>query len=52
MTDKELLQLKMLMDIKRKVDRQTWLSDFSSNIAGNALWDGLVWVGRMLFKRL
>ena len=39
-------------DIHRRVSKQTWLSDFSSNIAGNAVWDGLVWVGRALLKRL
>jgi len=39
-------------EIHRKVSGQTWLSDFSSNIAGNALWDGLVWVGSRLLRRL
>ena len=39
-------------EIHSKVSRQTWLSDFSSNLAGNAIWDGLVWIGSRLFKRL
>jgi len=39
-------------EIHRKVAHQTWLSDFSSNIAGNAVWDGLIWIGRALMKRL
>ena len=40
-----------LVDINNKVSRQTWLSDFSSNIAGNAVWDGLVWLGTRLLRR-
>lgn len=39
-------------EIHRKVANQTWLSDFSSNIAGNAVWDGIIWIGRALVKRL
>jgi hypothetical protein len=39
-------------EIHRKVARQSWLSDFSSNIAGNAVWDGLTWLGRTLLRRL
>lgn len=41
-----------LDEIHRNVTSQTWLSDFSSNIAGNALWDGLVWIGSKLFRKL
>ena len=41
-----------IADIDEKVSRQTWLSDFSSNIAGNALWDGLVWLGSRLIRKL
>ncbi len=37
-------------EIHEKVSKQTWLSDFSSNIAGNALWDGLVWLGTKLIR--
>lgn len=39
-------------EIHEKVSKQTWLSDFSSNIAGNAVWDGLVWVGSRLLRKL
>lgn len=42
-------QEKQMDEISNKM---SWLSDFSSNIAGNAVWDGLVWLGRSLFKRL
>jgi len=37
-------------EIHVKVAKQTWLSDFSSNIAGNALWDGLVWISSKLIR--
>lgn len=52
MTEKELMQLRMLEDINRKVSRQTWLSDFSSNIAGNAAWDAAVWLVSRLLRKL
>lgn len=39
-------------DIHKKVAKQTWLSDFSSNLAGNAVWDGLIWIGSRLFRKL
>ena len=35
-----------------KKNRQTWISDFSSNIAGNAVWDGILWIGSRLLRRL
>lgn len=31
---------------------QSWWLDFSSNIAGNAVFDGAVWLISKLFKRL
>ena len=52
MTDEEFMQLMMLDEINRKVSRQTWWSDFSSNIAGNAAWDGLVWLATRLLRKL
>lgn len=30
--------------------QQTFASDFASNIAGNAVWDGLLWIARKLIK--
>lgn len=41
-----------IVDINEKVSRKTWLSDFSSNIAGNAVWDGLAWISSHLLRRL
>ena len=45
-------QNQQLADISKKVNSQSWLSDFSSNIAGNAVWDGLVWIASRLIKKL
>ena len=52
MTDEELMQLRLLAEINRKVSRHTWWSDFSSNIAGNAVFDGLVWLASRLIRKL
>lgn len=52
MTDKELMQLRMLADINRKVSKSHWWSDFSSNVAGNAVFDGIVWLASRLIKKL
>ena len=36
----------------RNIDRrQSWWLDLSSNVAGNAIFDGAVWVVRRLLKR-
>ena len=45
-------QKREIDEIHEKVSNQTWLSDFSSNIAGNAVWDGLIWLGSRLFRKL
>ena len=45
-------QEQQLIDVDKKVSRQTWLSDFSSNIAGNAVFDGAVWLFSKLLRRL
>ena len=31
---------------------QSWLSDFSANIAANAVFDGVVWIGSRLFRQI
>lgn len=38
-----------LDDIHRS---QSWVNDFGANLAGNAVWDGLVWIGSRLFRKL
>lgn len=45
-------QEQQLIDVDKKVSRQTWFSDFSSNIAGNAVWDGAIWLFSKLLRRL
>ena len=36
-------QKKDIGEIRDRVSEHTWLRDFSSNIAGNAIWDGFVY---------
>lgn len=44
-------QRKDISEIRDRVSEHTWMRDFSSNIAGNAVWDGLVYlVSRLLRK--
>lgn len=49
MNHRDLMILRELHDIKR---RQSWWLDFSSNLAGNAVWDGAVWLFGKLLRRL
>ena len=48
--------LKALQMQDAKIDRlsksNNWLANFSSNIACNAVWDGLLYLGKALFKKL
>ena len=30
--------------------RQSWVSDFGANIAGNAVWDAAVWIAAKLMR--
>lgn len=41
-------QQAQLQDIRQH--QQTFAEDFASNIAGNAVWDGLLWLARRLFR--
>lgn len=49
MDEKDWMILHELSEIKR---RQSWLIDLSSNIAGNAIFDGAVWLFSKLIRRL
>lgn len=42
-------QQAQLQDIKQH--QQTFAEDFASNIAGNAVWDGLLWLARRMFRQ-
>ena len=43
-----------LQEIKQKADNNhhSWVSDFGANIAGNAVFDGAIYLLSKLFKRL
>ena len=43
-------QSAQLQDLRKR--QQTFGQDFASNIAGNAAWDGLVWLAKSLSKIL
>lgn len=45
-------QQSQLAAIDTKVSRQTWFADLTSNIAGNAIYDGAVWLISRLVRRL
>ena len=42
-------QQAQLSDIRKR--QQTFAEDFASNIAGNAVWDGLLWLARRMFRQ-
>ena len=49
----------ILMELQRQQEQlrllrrgQSWWLDLSSNVAGNAIFDGAVWLVRRLVKRL
>ena len=41
-----------ISDIHEKVSKSTWLRDFSSNVAGNAVWDAAVWAFSRLLRKV
>ena len=43
-----------LNDLRQKADsnHHSFVSDFGANLAGNAVWDGLLWIGSKIFRRL
>jgi hypothetical protein len=49
MTERDWLLLQELREIKR---RQSWWLDLSSNIAGNAVFEGAVWIVSKLLRKL
>ena len=46
--------MQALQELRQRVDtnHHSWLSDFGANIAGNAVFDGAVWLLSRLIKRL
>lgn len=49
MTPHDWLILRELQEIKR---RQSWWLDLDSNVAGNAIFDGAVWLFSKLIKKI
>ena len=49
---REIMQA--LQQVGRQVEdgKHSWLNDFGANIAGNAVWDGLLFLGNKLFRRI
>ena len=43
-----------LNELKQKADENhhSFTSDLLANIAGNGIWDGLIWFGSKLFRKL
>ena len=46
--------MQAIEELKQKADsnHHSWLSDFGANVAGNAVFDGAVWLGSKLLKKL
>jgi len=43
-------QSALLQDIDKRTKQRGWWSDFGSNVAGNAVWDSLLYIMRKLLK--
>lgn len=43
-----------LQELKQKAEsnHHSWVSDFGANVAGNAVFDGAIWLLSKLFKRI
>ena len=39
-------------DVSRKIGKHPFATDLFSNVIGNGITDGLIWLGRILFKKL
>ena len=55
MQDKDYREIMhALQDLKKRADsnHHSWLSDFGANVAGNAVFDGAIWLFSKLFKRI
>lgn len=39
-------------DVSRKIGKYPFASDLLANVAGNAITDGLVWLGSKIFRKL
>lgn len=48
----EIMQALREIDKKTDSNHHSFTSDFVANVAGNAAWDSLVWLGSRLIKKL
>ena len=49
---KEVMEGIHSLDEKVSASKHSFMQDFGANVAGNALWDGAVWIVRRLLRRL
>ena len=56
MNQRDRMILQALRDQDEKLDEirsgQSWWLDLSSNVAGNAIWDGAIWLVTKILRRL
>ena len=45
------LQQDQIGRVARKIERQSWMTDYGSDVAANFLTDGLIWLGAKLLRR-
>ena len=43
-------QRSQLNNVAQKIEKQSWLTDFGSDVAANFLTDGIIYLARRLFK--
>ena len=48
--NKDCEEIRRALEEIRK--RQSWVLDFSSNVAGNAVWDGFVWLVKYIIRKV
>ena len=48
----EVMQTLEGLGQKADANHHSWVKDFGANIAGNAVWDSLVWVGSRIISKL
>ena len=52
MTNEEKMLLQVLRNQERIKRNQSWWLDLSSNVAGNAIFEGAIWIAKRLLRRL
>lgn len=47
-----LKQHEQINRVVQKVEKQSWITNFGSDVAANFLTDGLIWIGHKLLRKL